>query len=391
MGSPFGLSFEEIKAQADANMQADKGQGVSVVQSTAAVETTAQPGIGNKTFLEMVEEAESVLAGENETEASVSETATSTASAAISFDDMYAQANSTSASAVSAASFDDLFAQANESKAVSPETTTQQTNIQSSATNQAGNAQTMSFDDLMATAQAETATDQTANAPAVSFDDLMANAQTETATDQTANTPAVSFDNVMANVKAETATDQAANVPAVSFDNVMAEIEAQTGVGQGISETEFDGCINKPVIEEPVAAEALKVAEEPVAAEVPKVAEEPVATETSKVAEEPVATETSKVAEEPQKKRAGGRRSKKTVEFKEPLPDITEDYKVDILGENKKEAEPMAQTDEALSMGSLFTQEEINAFRADIRTFVRKEFKRAMVGAVKELLTEFSE
>ena len=45
----------------------------------------------------------------------------------------------------------------------------------------------------------------------------------------------------------------------------------------------------------------------------------------------------------------------------------------------------------SLTMKALFTQEEIDAFRSDIRTLVRKEFKQALVGAVKDLLADFNE
>ena len=43
------------------------------------------------------------------------------------------------------------------------------------------------------------------------------------------------------------------------------------------------------------------------------------------------------------------------------------------------------------SMMSLFTKEEIKALRETIRTFVRREIKLAMVGAMNDLLSEFSE
>ena len=42
-------------------------------------------------------------------------------------------------------------------------------------------------------------------------------------------------------------------------------------------------------------------------------------------------------------------------------------------------------------MEALFTKEEIEAFRKDIRTLVRAEFKAAMVGAVKDLLSDFND
>lgn len=46
---------------------------------------------------------------------------------------------------------------------------------------------------------------------------------------------------------------------------------------------------------------------------------------------------------------------------------------------------------EDTAMERLFTQEEIVSMRTSIQTFVRREFKRAMVGALKELLSEFDE
>ena len=42
-------------------------------------------------------------------------------------------------------------------------------------------------------------------------------------------------------------------------------------------------------------------------------------------------------------------------------------------------------------MEALFTPEEVAALRADIRTLVRSEIKRAMVEAVKELLHDFEQ
>ena len=53
VNTPFALSFEEIKAQADANIQADRaGQGGE------------KPQTGEKSFLNMVEEAEKQWAKE---------------------------------------------------------------------------------------------------------------------------------------------------------------------------------------------------------------------------------------------------------------------------------------------------------------------------------------
>ena len=62
--TPFAMSFDEIKAQAEANMQADKG-GTAAPQPAAAASTAAQP-TAQKSFRDMVEEAERELAGEGE-------------------------------------------------------------------------------------------------------------------------------------------------------------------------------------------------------------------------------------------------------------------------------------------------------------------------------------
>ncbi len=104
-----------------------------------------------------------------------------------------------------------------------------------------------------------------------------------------------------------------------------------------------------------------------------------------------------------QGKKSGGRKSKKKEEDepKDPLPDTTGDYKVDVLGEAKAAEESGSEQKSNLpddrrsmypaSMESLFTKEELEELRADIRAFVRREIKTAMVGAMKDLLTELSE
>ena len=53
--TPFAMSFDEIKAQADANMAADRGE--KPAQQTPS-QAQAQPAGGGKSFLDMVEEAE---------------------------------------------------------------------------------------------------------------------------------------------------------------------------------------------------------------------------------------------------------------------------------------------------------------------------------------------
>ena len=58
--TPLAMSFEEIKAQAEANMKADKGQGNAAAQQGQAQQSS---GTG-KSFLDMVEEAEHQIATE---------------------------------------------------------------------------------------------------------------------------------------------------------------------------------------------------------------------------------------------------------------------------------------------------------------------------------------
>ena len=101
-----------------------------------------------------------------------------------------------------------------------------------------------------------------------------------------------------------------------------------------------------------------------------------------------------------QGKKSGGKKSKKKKEDepKDPLPDTTDDYKVDVLGEAKEAEESGSEQESNLpddrgsmyppSMESLFTKEELKELRADIRTFMRREIRMAMVGAMKDLLKE---
>ena len=80
----------------------------------------------------------------------------------------------------------------------------------------------------------------------------------------------------------------------------------------------------------------------------------------------------------------------KAKEAAEPLPDTTDSYRVEIPGKTDIPAKEEVAQETGSVMEALFTKEEIEAFRKDIRTLVRAEFKAAMVGAVKDLLSDFN-
>ena len=71
--TPFILSFDEVKEQADANMQADRAGSVPAAGSTSAVEQTEPKK--QKSFLDMVTSAQKDLAMESGAQASKQETA----------------------------------------------------------------------------------------------------------------------------------------------------------------------------------------------------------------------------------------------------------------------------------------------------------------------------
>ena len=81
----------------------------------------------------------------------------------------------------------------------------------------------------------------------------------------------------------------------------------------------------------------------------------------------------------------------KAKEAAEPLPDTTDSYRVEIPGKTDIPVKEEAAQETGSVMETLFTKEEIEAFRKDIRTLVRAEFKAAMVGAVKDLLSDFND
>ena len=54
-------------------------------------------------------------------------------------------------------------------------------------------------------------------------------------------------------------------------------------------------------------------------------------------------------------------------------------------------SKPVSSEKMSLTLDNLFTEDEIDALRLMIHSFVRREFKRAMVGAMTDLLSEFKD
>ena len=235
------------------------------------------------------------------------------------------------------------------------------------------------------------------------FEELVAQAQANAA--QTNTAPAAPATPVTP-VPASTAAPEASHTP--TFEELVAQ--AQANAAQA-TETTTEPVKEEPVKEEPVKEEPVKeepVKEEPVKEE--SVKEEPVKEEPVKeepVKEEPVKEEPVKedlpetgamnppeTAAEPPKEKKPTKSAKKTKAAKKASPsktelpeDNTESYRVSLTPTEDTEANGKETTS---VMERLFSEEEVAAMRADIRHFVRKEFKLALVDAMKELLTDFN-
>ena len=220
------------------------------------------------------------------------------------------------------------------------------------------------------------------------FEELVAQAQANAA--QTNTAPAAPATPVTP-VPASTAAPEASHTP--TFEELVAQ--AQANAAQA-TETTTEPVKEEPVKEEPVKEEPVK--EEPVKEE--PVKEEPVKEEPVK--EEPVkedlpetgAMNPPETAAEPPKEKKPTKSAKKTKAAKKASPsktelpeDNTESYRVSLTPTEDTEANGKETTS---VMERLFSEEEVAAMRADIRHFVRKEFKLALVDAMKELLTDFN-
>ena len=205
------------------------------------------------------------------------------------------------------------------------------------------------------------------------FEELVAQAQANAA--QTNTAPAAPATPVTP-VPASTAAPEASHTP--TFEELVAQ--AQANAAQATETT------TEPVKEEPVKEEPVK--EEPVKEE--PVKEEPVKEDLPETG----AMNPPETAAEPPKEKKPTKSAKKTKAAKKASPsktelpeDNTESYRVSLTPTEDTEANGKETTS---VMERLFSEEEVAAMRADIRHFVRKEFKLALVDAMKELLTDFN-
>ena len=186
-------------------------------------------------------------------------------------------------------------------------------------------------------------------APAQSLDDAV-----KTAQENAQKKPGVSFDDLVKMSAVNAGITQAAPAQAapaqqpsraLSFDEM-----AEQAIGR-VNAQVSGAAMNPPASEEPAKAEPAK-------------------------AEPAKAKKTAKTAKKAEEKTA------KKAEEKTELPeDITENYRVD-LSAGKQPAKGGA-------FEALFTKDEVESLRADIRAFVRRELKLAMVGAMKDVLHDF--
>lgn len=264
----------------------------------------------------------------------------------------------------------------------------------------------------------------------MSFDDLLAKVgQAETAPPVTETNPQVS--NPPASPAGETATEPASGGE-MTFEALVAQAQAQaastmseTGTNPPVTESKTETntaasesvpetpAVNETSAEDPVAETPAKEKAEDAAAE--SMSETPAVNETASeesAAEVPVeekkdatgpetaennmpAESADKSAKTESKPKRRPRKKKKDAETEvdtanteemEKPEDQTENYRVDLLGDDTKSESPTANI---TGMDALFTPAEVAAIRADIRKFVRKEFKMAVVDAMKELLNDF--
>ena len=339
MDSPFAMSFDDIKAQAEANMRADKGEA-GVVKQTASTE---------KSFLEMVTKAEKDLAGIKEEEE------TKEQAPEVKADNGLTSGQPSVPPSMSGMSFEDMFNQAQ--------------------SGQLGNS-----------ASIETVFEQ--NQTANENNQAAASSKPEEKVQENEQENSFPMNAPEQEEKLDTQKKEQAAGP-MSFEDMMRQAQNELQAMEEPSKEEVPEEAAKEEVPEESSKE--EVPEEAAKEEVPEEA-----------AKEEVPEEAAKeeVHEEPVKgKKSGSRKSKKKEdpEPKEVIPDNTEDYKVDILGENQ--SVPGGESNEPddrrslypKSLNNLFTQDEIATLRADIRTFVRKELKTAVVGAIKDLLADFDE
>ena len=364
--TPFILSFDEVKEQADANMQADRAGSVPAAGSTPTVEQTEPKK--QKSFLDMVTSAQKDLAMESGAQASKQETAPASETPAAPAAQPDVPAAQPTVPQTDAASVFEL-------PTTGANTAGQPLSFDELLARAAGGAgQTSAIDDLFTETQEQT---QAESAPA----------QTDTpepAADVKTAAAEVSFDELFAG--AGTSEIPGMNSPAVQPEKTEESVQPEN---TAVTEPENTAAAEPEKTEESVQPENTAITEPENTAMT-----EPEKTEEAVQPENTAATET--VQPEKAEKKPGKTRkktAKKTAgeETKEPLPDMTDSYRVDLPGKTSTEVPDDRRGMYPASMESLFTKEELEELRADIRTFMRREIRTAMVGAMKDLLKETGE
>ena len=400
--TPFILSFDEVKEQADANMQADRAGSVPAAGSTPTVEQTEPKK--QKSFLDMVTSAQKDLAMESGAQASKQETAPASETPAAPAAQSDAPAAQPDVPQTDAASVFEL-------PTTGANTAGQPLSFDELLARAAGGAgQTSVIDNLFTETQEQTQAESTP-------------AQTDTpepAADVKTAAAEVSFDELFAG--AGTSEIPGMNSPAAQPVNTAVAESVQPENTAAAEPEKTEGSVQPEESIQPENTTAAETAQpENTAAAEPEKTEESVqpentaATETvqpeNTAATETVQPENTAVTEtvqpentavtetvQPEKaEKKPGKTRKKTAkktageETKEPLPDMTDSYRVDLPGKTSTEVPDDRRGMYPASMESLFTKEELEELRADIRTFMRREIRTAMVGAMKDLLKETGE
>ena len=247
---------------------------------------------------------------------------------------------------------------------------------ESEETNMADTPFNMSFDDLIASMEKNgeqvsqpntvqgTAASEPAPAPeaGMSFDEMVAQAQKAAAGAASTEPP-----------KTETEEKAVSDTgTGMSFDEMVAKAQAAAQMSTSTAKAE------ESKAEESKAEESK--AEESKADGVEGVMNPP-----EEAADTPATPAEGKQTAKSSRKKKSKAKEEKKPEVEKP-EDKTEDYRVDILGDGHTGP---SKEDVKTSMEVLFSPEEVKAIRADIRAFVRRELKMAMVDAMKELVQDF--
>lgn len=233
----------------------------------------------------------------------------------------------------------------------------------------------------------------------LSFEDMVAQAQANAGINQESSN-STSAENAVNQESNNSTSAASTSQPAggLSFDEMVAQAQANAAKTEEVKTPSETEQVMTPPEETPAENTASDTAAEETPAENTSAEEKPaedVPTEANTQADEATAEESNTVEEtKPAAKTKG--RSKKKSKAKEPVEtppvpeDNTSDYAVDLTGKATQAIVETATVEsDASSMETLFTPDEVAALRKDIRSFVRKEIKMAMVDAMKELANEF--